>query len=89
MSMYRIDRYETSPADPAQELGFCDWMGGPTLSNIRGCLVEGEPGLRRSARITGEPDTFFSQPAQVSMSGQTVRGFLTVEDGVYTFHPNN
>ena len=87
MPLYRIDRYETNPADPAQSLGYCDWMGGPTLSNIKGCLVGGEPGVRRAARITGEPDTVFSQPAEVSLNGKKTRGFITVDEGVYTFHP--
>ena len=87
MPLYRIDRYETNPADPAQSLGYCDWMGGPTLSNIKGCLVGGEPGVRRAARITGEPDTAFSLPAEVSLNGKKTRGFITVDEGVYTFHP--
>lgn len=86
MSLYRIDRYETNPADPAQSLGYCDWMGGPTLSNIKGCLVGGEPGVRRAARITGEPNTAFSQPAQIRLKGKTVPGFITADEGVYTFH---
>jgi hypothetical protein len=34
-------------------------------------------GVRRYARITSEPDTFFSIPAQVKVQGKTVSGFIT------------
>lgn len=36
-----------------------------------------EDGRRRYARITGEPDTFFSIPASVQVKGKTVSGFIT------------
>jgi hypothetical protein len=36
-------------------------------------------GKRRTARITGEADTFFTLPASVSVSGKTVSGFLMQE----------
>jgi hypothetical protein len=41
-------------------------------------------GKRRYARITGVPDTFFSQPASVSVNNKTVSGYITgceAEDG--------
>ena len=87
MTLYRIDRFEPNPADPEQQLGFTDWMGGPTLAVVRGALVTGTD-QRRSARVTGEPDSFFSIPAQVSLGGKTVRGWLGCDEGVYVFHPN-
>lgn len=86
--LYRIDRTEPNPADPQQTLGFADWMGGPTLSVVRGAIVaDTNPPIRRSARITGEPDTFFSTPAQASIDGKVVKGWLGCDDGVYIFHP--
>lgn len=34
-------------------------------------------GKRRTARITGEADTYFSIPAAVTVKGKTVSGFVT------------
>lgn len=34
-------------------------------------------GKRRYARIIGQPDTFFSQPASVCYRGKTVHGYIT------------
>jgi hypothetical protein len=34
-------------------------------------------GVARRARVTGQPDTFFSIPASVQVKGKTVSGFLT------------
>lgn len=86
MTIYRIDRYETNEHDPLQQLGYADWMGGPTLSNVRGAIVAGTA-ERRSARVTGEADTWFSVPAQVKLKGRTIKGWLGSEDGIYYFHP--
>jgi hypothetical protein len=99
MTIMRIDRYETT--EHGQELGYCDWMGGPTLSNVKGAHVmawQDDPnpyqpgryvdtGLRRAARITGEPDTWFSVPAVATIAGKRTKGWLGCEDGVYQFHP--
>lgn len=87
MALYRIDRYEPNPDDPEQQLGFCDGMCGATLTNVKGAIIAGTS-ERRAARITGEPDTFFSTPARVSLGGKTVKGWLGCDDGVYTFHPD-
>ena len=37
-------------------------------------------GRRRHARITTEPNTFFSIPASVKVHGKTVSGFITTEN---------
>lgn len=88
MTLYRIDRYETNEHDPEQQLGFCDWIGGPTLSNVKGAIVAGsEPPVRRAARITGEPLHAFALPARASIGGRIVQGALSCDDGVYRFHP--
>jgi hypothetical protein len=36
-----------------------------------------EDGRRRYAKITAQPDTFFSIPAQVKVQGKSVSGFIT------------
>ena len=36
--------------------------------------------LHRWAHITGEPDTYFSQPAIVNNGNQIVRGYVTIND---------
>ena len=88
MPLFRIDRYKANPADSQQQLGYADWIGGPTLSNVKGAIIAGtNPPIRRAARITGEPDTFFSAPAQASINGRTVKGWIGCDDGVYIFHP--
>jgi hypothetical protein len=38
-------------------------------------------GRIRSARVTGEPDTWFSCPASVKVRGKTVSGFLVFDRG--------
>jgi len=42
-------------------------------------------GVARRARITGQPDTFFSVPAQVKVKGVTVTGFVTSDENGYRF----
>lgn len=60
---------------------FALWMGGPTLSKIEDCAVDGlGPSFRRTVYITGEPDSFFSIPAACSVEGRTVKGFITSDD---------
>ena len=87
MTLYRIDRFATNPSDPEQQIGFTDWIGGPTIAVVRGALVAGTD-QRRSARVIGEPDTYFSVPAQVSLGGKTVKGWLGLDDEVFVFHPS-
>ena len=87
MPLYRIDRYETNPADPEQELGYVDWIGGPTLSNVKGAIVSGTTD-QRAARVTGEALNAWVLPARASIGGKTVKGALSCNDeGVYIFHP--
>ena len=49
-------------------------------------------GIRRTARITGQADTWFSIPARVKAKGRTVAGYVTgieTTDGSpdYAFRP--
>lgn len=82
--MYYID--ETSGCTyPNGAVAF--YSPGPfrSLAAVRNCPVgptpDGGPDTRprRSCRITGEPDSFFSIPAVCSLNGRKVRGFITTE----------
>lgn len=57
------------------------------LLAIRNCPCE--DGKARYARITGQPDTFFSVPASVQVSTpdgrKTVSGFVTSDSDGYEF----
>ena len=73
---YRADSFETQ-SDGAI-VWFADWMGGATLSKIENCRLENLEGdMRRTVVITGEPDTWFSTPAECSIAGVKVRGYIT------------
>jgi len=50
---------------------------GPWQVPYKATNVLCEDGVRRTARITREPDTFFSIPATVQARGKTVTGFVT------------
>jgi len=51
------------------------WMGGPSLAGVRNCPSDDYEGVR-TVYITGEPDTYYSTPAAVSIKGKTVRGWV-------------
>lgn len=51
---------------------------------VKHCMCE--DGKRRYARVTSEPDTFFSLPASVTVRGKSVSGFISLlQDGDYQF----
>lgn len=84
MALYRLDREGTAHENGGIPV-YTDWMGGPSLAAVRNCPVA-DTDLRRSARITGEPDTWFSQPAFVSVKGKRVVGYITGNHAGYEFH---
>lgn len=44
----------------------------------------------KSRRVwAGIPDTYFTIPAHASVNNRYVKGYLTCEDGVWRFHPEN
>jgi hypothetical protein len=55
---------------------FRPWGGCP-LQRVRGALCQ--DGVQRTAVCTADPDTFFSQPARVTVDGKTLSGFLSTE----------
>ena len=58
-----------------------NWMGGPSLARIDNCRLDKLAGdMRRTVYVTGEPDTWFSQPAACSIAGCDVRGYVTGDD---------
>ena len=83
LQKYRADRAE--PQADGSIHYYADWMGGPSLAKIANCRMDGSD-LRRMVYVTGEPDTWFSQPAACKVKGETVRGYLTGDDAGMIFH---
>lgn len=48
-----------------------------------------EDGKQRTAFITGRSDTIWTTPAKVNVGKKTVSGFITCDDGIYTFQTNS
>ena len=74
-----------APAKNGAIAWFTRWIGGPTLALIRNCPTPFGP---RTVYIQGEPDTFFSVPAACTFRKRTIHGYVTCEDGQWTFHAN-
>jgi len=82
---YRCDTAHTQP-DGAMAW-YAEWMGGPSLAKVENCrLINLQGEMRRTVTITGEPDTWFSQPAECSIAGVKVRGYVTGDnEGNFVF----
>jgi hypothetical protein len=75
---YRSDISKSQPDGAI--LWYAQWMGGPTLSKIENCRLANLQGdMRRTVTITGEADTWFSIPAECSIAGCKVKGYVTSE----------
>ena len=62
------------------------WMGGRPLAKVENCRLADLAGdMRRTVYVTGEADTWFSQPAVCVIQGATVRGYVTSEDDNIVF----
>jgi hypothetical protein len=73
---YRCDESREQPDGGIQ--WFAKWMGGPTLSKVENCRLANLAGdMRRSVTITGDADTWFSIPAECSIAGVKVKGYVT------------
>jgi hypothetical protein len=79
---FRVDTEETN--EHGQTIGRTNWMGGPSLARVKGAVCK--DGHRRTAYITGEPETYFSIPARVNSGKRSVKGWLSCDDGLWTFH---
>lgn len=85
LQKYRAD-YSEKQADGSVRW-FTKWLGGPSLAKIENCQIH-QSDIRRTVYITGEPDTYFSQPAACRMKGKTAKGYITGDDsGALIFHP--
>jgi hypothetical protein len=81
---FRSDKSEPQPDGAIR--WYAHWMGGPSLAKIENCrLANLEGDMRRTVTITGEPDTYFSQPAECWIGGKRVRGYITSEDDNLVF----
>ena len=81
---YRRDKHELQ-ADGGRAW-FTIWIGGPTLAAIENCrLINMAGNMRRTVVITGEPDTYFSIPAECSIGGCKVKGYVTGTEEGYVF----
>lgn len=83
-------RFRCDKASPQEDGALCwyaMWMGGDTLAKIENCRLENLAGdMRRTVFITSYPDTFFSIPAECSIGGCTVKGYVTGDsDGNMVF----
>jgi hypothetical protein len=85
MPLYRRDRSEVNVH--GQTVYYTVWMAGRTLAAIRGCVCEDRK--RRTVNITGDPDTFFSIPANTKINGKHTAGYVTMgENGIWLFRAN-
>ena len=91
MQKYRAD-VSTKQTD-GSVAWYAQWIGGPSLAKIDNCRLESLAGdMRRTVYITGEPDTFFSQPAVCKIQGCRVKGYVTCDsddDRVLVFRHQN
>lgn len=88
MPLYRIDYYQEN--EHGQPIGYTDWMGGPTIANVKNVpLFNGPVDLKevRAVRVTGEPLHSSAFPGQTSYKGKTVKGALIIDDtGKFRFN---
>jgi hypothetical protein len=76
---YRSDESTTQP--DGAKVWCANWLGGPTISKIENCRLANLAGdMRRTVTITGAADTYFSIPAECSVAGCRVRGYVTGDD---------
>jgi hypothetical protein len=84
MQKYRADTSRTQ--EDGSTLWFANWMGGQTLAKIDNCRLHMAGEMRRTVYTTGEPDTFFSQPAICKIAGCRVKGYVAIDDDDNTLY---
>jgi hypothetical protein len=78
LQRYRADR--ATPQSDGAIRWYSEWNYGPSLARIDNCRLENLVGnMRRTVYITGEADTWFSQPACCMVQGKRVNGYVTCE----------
>lgn len=73
--MYIVDK-NSAFTNPNGAINYYSPMPFRSLAKIVNCPCE--DGKRRTIRITGEPDTFFSVPASVCVKKTRVSGFVSL-----------
>lgn len=82
---YRSDKAE--PQSDGAIVWHTIWMGGEPISKIENCRLATLAGdMRRTVHVTGEADTWFSIPAETSIAGCRLKGYITSDDGLLVFH---
>lgn len=58
---------------------YSEWMGGPSLARVNKCpvIVNDVEVCRAAVYTSGEPDTWFSTPANTRIHGKYTKGYLT------------
>lgn len=76
LQKYRFD--ETGPVEINGSIPlYSNWMGGRPLAGVRNCPCS--DGIARTVYVRGEADTWFSIPAQCSIKGKRVTGYLSID----------
>jgi hypothetical protein len=82
--------YYTDPKDPGTEHpNRCKSFHTPGyhhLTKVKNCPIAGTT-LRLTARITGEPDTWFSIPAKIQYKRKNISGFVSSDEEGFHFVP--
>lgn len=81
LQKYRADVLDETDANGAQLWVARFWH---LYSKVVNCPTPFGP---RTVYVQGPADTFFSIPAACVVKRETVRGFLTREDGCWRFNP--
>lgn len=84
--MYYTDPKDTGTEYPNGSKAFRTPFPFASLSKVKNCPVA-ETTLRLTARITGEPTTFFSIPAKIQYKRKNITGFVAFNDEGYYFVP--
>lgn len=86
LQRYRADEAET-PCENGSVAWYAKWIGGASLALIRNCPIRnlGNDIAPRTVYVTGEPDTWFSQPAKCKIKGKTITGYVTTCDDGWEF----
>lgn len=85
MGLQKYHTFGNAPPEPRDNGAICIYgstMWGRHLAKIQNCPIDCDvmPIPPRMVYITGEPCTYFSQPAATQYKGKTLRGFITFED---------
>ena len=84
--MYYTDPKDKGTVHTNGSIAFRTPFPFAALSKIKNCPVKGTE-LRRTASITGQPDTYFSIPARIKYKEKMISGFVSCDDEGYYFVP--